>query len=171
MGFKIVSRKTAKTLARGTSVSNTSWSSESPRVKPGHMWASSCCFPFLSAENYIPHLDIHHRCASSFVGGCFHIVFLLSVTLLYFVVSPDNLFFFHLREYFLVFFHVYWYSKSAADTSLAFGTTRSGWWMNGKALTILNKSCLSKLSQIMASKTLKKYVLLTDSEVQTFLQG
>ena len=108
MGFKIVSRKTAKTLARGTSVSNTSWSSESPRVKPGHMWASSCCFPFLqSADNYIPHLDIHHRCASSFVGGCFHIVFLLSVTLLYFVVSPDNLFFFHFREYFLVFFHVY----------------------------------------------------------------
>ena len=92
MGFKIVSQKTAKTLARGTSVSNTSWSSESPRVKTGHMWASSCCFPFLSAENYIPHLDIHHRCASSFVGGCFHIVFLLSVTLLYFVVSPDNLF-------------------------------------------------------------------------------
>ena len=104
MGFKIVSRKTAKTLARCTSVSNTSWSSESPRVKPGHVWASSCCFPFLSAENYIPHLDIHHRCASSFVGGCFHIVFLLSVTLLYFVVSPDNLFFFHFREYFLVFF-------------------------------------------------------------------
>ena len=160
MGFKIVSRKTAKTLARGTSVSNTSWSSESPRVKPGHMWASSCCFPFLSAENYIPHLDIHHRCASSFVGGCFHIVF----------CSPSR-FCILSSVQIICCLSLQRYSKSAADTSLAFGATRSGWWMNGKALTILNKSCLSELSQIMASKTLKKYVLLTDSEVQTFLQG
>ena len=35
-------------------------------------------------------------------------------------------------------FHMYWYSKSATDTSLAFGATRSGWWMNGKAFTILD---------------------------------
>ena len=64
-----------------------------------------------------------------------------------------------------------WYSQSAADTSLAFGATRSGWWMNGKAFTILNTSCLSELSRIMAAKTLKKSVSLTDNEVQTFLEG
>ena len=52
-------------------------------------------------------------------------------------------------------FHVCWYSQSAAETSLAFGATRSGWWMNGKAFTILNTSCLSELSRIMAAKTLK----------------
>ena len=42
--------------------------------------------------------------------------------------------------------------------------------MNGKAFTILNTSCLLELSQIMAAKTLKKSVSLTDSEVQTFLE-
>ena len=40
--------------------------------------------------------------------------------------------------------------------SLAFGATRSGWWMNGKVFTILNTSCLSELSWIRAAKTLKK---------------
>ena len=55
----------------------------------------------------------------------------------------------------IVFFHVCRYSQSAADTSLAFGATRSGWWMNGKVFTILNTSCLSELSWIMAAKTLK----------------
>ena len=43
--------------------------------------------------------------------------------------------------------------------------------MNSKAFTILNTSCLSELSRIMAAKTLKKSVSLTDSEVQTFLEG
>ena len=33
-----------------------------------------------------------------------------------------------------------WYRQSAADTSLAFRSIRSGWWMNGKAFTILNPS-------------------------------
>ena len=55
----------------------------------------------------------------------------------------------------IVFFHVCWYSQSAAYTSLTFGATWSGWWMNGKAFTILNTSCLSELSRIMAAKTLK----------------
>ena len=64
-----------------------------------------------------------------------------------------------------------WYSQSAAYTSLAFGATRSGWWMNGKAFTILITSCLSELSWIMVAKTLKKSVSLTDNEVQTFLEG
>ena len=42
--------------------------------------------------------------------------------------------------------------------------------MNGKAFTILNTSCLSELSRIMAAKTLKKSVSLTDNDVQTFLE-
>ena len=63
-----------------------------------------------------------------------------------------------------------WYSQSAAYTSLVFGATRSGWWMNGKTFTILNTSCLSELSRIMAAKTLKKSVSLTDNDVQTFLE-
>ena len=75
------------------------------------------------------------------------------------------------REKLSYFFHVCWYSQSAADTSLAFGATRSGWWMNGKAFTILNTSCLSEFSRIMAAKTLKKSVSLIDNEVQTFLEG
>ena len=54
----------------------------------------------------------------------------------------------------MVFFHVCWYSQSAADTSLAFSATRSGWWINRKAFTILNTSCLSELSRIMPAITL-----------------
>ena len=62
----------------------------------------------------------------------------------------------HVKKYLLFFFFfTCWYSQSAAYTSLAFGTTRSGWWMNGKTFTILNASCLSELSRIMAAKTLK----------------
>ena len=53
------------------------------------------------------------------------------------------------------YFFTCWYSQSAADSSLAFGVTRSGWWMKGKAFTILNTSCLSELSRIRAAKTLK----------------
>ena len=59
----------------------------------------------------------------------------------------------HVKKYCIVY--VCWCSQSAAYTSLAFGATRSGWWMNGKSFTILNTSCLSELSQIMAVKTLK----------------
>ena len=71
----------------------------------------------------------------------------------------------------IVFFHVCWYGQSTAFTSLAFGATRSGWWINGKAFTILNTSCFSELSRIMAAKTLKNSVSLTDKEVQTFPEG
>ena len=56
----------------------------------------------------------------------------------------------------IVFLHVCWYRQSAAYKSLAFGTTRSGWWMKGKAFTILKTSCLSEFSRIMAAKTLSK---------------
>ena len=59
------------------------------------------------------------------------------------------------REKLSYFFHVCWYSQSAADTSLAFGALRSGGWMNGKVFTILNTSCLSEGSRIMAAKALK----------------
>ena len=41
--------------------------------------------------------------------------------------------------------------------------------MNGKAFKILNTSCLSELSRIMAVKTLK-IRSFTDSEVQTVLK-
>ena len=43
--------------------------------------------------------------------------------------------------------------------------------MHGKAITILNTSCLSELSRIMAAKTLKKTASLTDSEVHTLIEG
>ena len=43
--------------------------------------------------------------------------------------------------------------------------------MNGKAFTILNTSCLSWESSNYGSWNTKKYVLLTDSEVQTFPEG
>ena len=59
----------------------------------------------------------------------------------------------HVKKF--VFFHVCWYGQSAADTPLAFGATRPGWWMNGKAFTILNTSCLSEFHQIMTAKTFK----------------
>ena len=39
--------------------------------------------------------------------------------------------------------------------------------MNGKAFTIPNTRCLSELSRIMADKTPKKSVSLTDDDVQT----
>ena len=42
--------------------------------------------------------------------------------------------------------------------------------MNGKAFTILNESTLSGLSRIMAAKTQKDFVSLTDIEVQNFLE-
>ena len=42
------------------------------------------------------------------------------------------------REKIWYFFTCVWYRQSAADTSLAFCTTRSGWWMNGEAFAILN---------------------------------
>ena len=43
--------------------------------------------------------------------------------------------------------------------------------MNSKAFTILNTSCLSKLSRILTAKHKKKSVSLIESEVQTFLKG
>ena len=55
----------------------------------------------------------------------------------------------------IVFFHVCWYSQSAAGTSLAFGATRSGWWMNSKAFTILNAMKFVGTSRIVAANILK----------------
>ena len=48
-----------------------------------------------------------------------------------------------------------WYRQLAADTSLAFRVTRSGWWMNGKAFVISIYDSLSEFFRIMAAKTLK----------------
>ena len=59
------------------------------------------------------------------------------------------------REKIRYFFTCVWYRQSAADTSLAFRTTRSGWWMNGKAFTILNPRPLSEHFRIMATKKIK----------------
>ena len=42
--------------------------------------------------------------------------------------------------------------------------------MKRKTFTMLNTSCLSELSRIMAAKTLKKSVSLTGNDVQTFLE-
>ena len=42
------------------------------------------------------------------------------------------------REKISYFFTCVWCSRSAADKSFAFGATRLGRWMNGKAFTILN---------------------------------
>ena len=42
------------------------------------------------------------------------------------------------REKISYFFHVCWYSQSATDTSLAFGATRTIWWMISKAFPVLN---------------------------------
>ena len=41
------------------------------------------------------------------------------------------------REKISYFFTFVWYRESAADTSLVFRATRSGWWKNGEAFTIL----------------------------------
>ena len=38
-----------------------------------------------------------------------------------------------------------WYRQSATDMSLAFRATRSGWWMKGKAFTILNPRLFVKI--------------------------
>ena len=43
------------------------------------------------------------------------------------------------REKISYFFTCVWYRQSATDTSFAFRTTRSGWWMNGKAFTIQDR--------------------------------
>ena len=55
--------------------------------------------------------------------------------------------------------------------SLAFGATRPGWWMNGKALKILNTRRLSELSRILAAKHSCVWTSLTDNGVQTFQEG
>ena len=43
------------------------------------------------------------------------------------------------------FFTCLRYRQSAADTSLAFRVTLSGWWMNGKAFTILNPRLFAEM--------------------------
>ena len=47
------------------------------------------------------------------------------------------------------------FRHSAADTSFASRATWSGWWMNGKAFTVLNLRSFVGVFRIMAAKTLK----------------
>ena len=75
------------------------------------------------------------------------------------------------REKIRYFFTCVWYRQSAADTSHAFRATRSGWWMNGKAFTILNpRSFVRIFSDYFCLKTEIFVSTLTDSDVQTFLE-
>ena len=75
------------------------------------------------------------------------------------------------REKIRYFFTCVWYCQSAADTSHAFRATRSGWWMNGKAFTILNPRWFFRIfSDYFCLKTEIFVSTLTDSDVQTFLE-
>ena len=75
------------------------------------------------------------------------------------------------REKIRYFFTCVWYRQSAADTSHAFRATRSGWWMSGKAFTILNpRSFVRIFSDYFCLKTEIFVSTLTESDVQTFLE-
>ena len=75
------------------------------------------------------------------------------------------------REKIRYFFTCVWYRQSAADTSHAFRATRSGWWMNGKAFTILNpRSFVRIFSDYFCLKSEIFVSTLTESDVQTFLE-
>ena len=64
-----------------------------------------------------------------------------------------------------------WYRKSAADTSLAFRATQSGWWMNSEACTILNPRSFAAIFSDYGCQNTEKSVLPRESDVQTFLEG
>ena len=64
-----------------------------------------------------------------------------------------------------------WYRQSAVDTSLAFRATRSGWWMNSEALTILNTRPFVGTFSDYGGWNTKNSVPLTESDVQTFQEG
>ena len=50
------------------------------------------------------------------------------------------------REQIRYFFTCVWYRQSDTDTSLTFGVTRSGWWINGKPCTILTSGLFVRTS-------------------------
>ena len=55
--------------------------------------------------------------------------------------------------------------------SLGFRATRAGWWTNGKAFTIHNPKSFNRIIADYGSWDAEKSVSLTDSDVQTFLDG
>ena len=50
----------------------------------------------------------------------------------------------HVKKY-NIFFTCVGFRQSTADASLAFRATRSGWWVNGKAFTILNPRSFNEI--------------------------
>ena len=64
-----------------------------------------------------------------------------------------------------------WYSQSAVDTSLAFRATRSGWWMNDEALTILNPWLFVRIFLDYGCLNTEKSVSLTDIDFQSFAKA
>ena len=69
------------------------------------------------------------------------------------------------------FFTCLWYSQSAANTSHAFRATRSGWWMNGEALTILNPWLFVRIFSDYGCLNTEKSVSLTDIDFQSFVEA
>ena len=51
-----------------------------------------------------------------------------------------------------------------------FRATRSGWWMNGKAFTILNTRSFVKIFSDNGCQNTEKSVSLTGSNIRTFLE-
>ena len=76
---------------------------------------------------------------------------------------------FHVKN--TIFFTCVWYRQSAADTSLAFRATRSGWWMNGEALTILNPWLFVRIFSDYGCLNTEKSVSLTDIDFQSFVEA
>ena len=56
-------------------------------------------------------------------------------------------------------------------TSLTFRVTQSGWWMNTGAFNILNPRSFVGIFSDYGCQNTEKSVLLTESDVQTFLEG
>ena len=69
------------------------------------------------------------------------------------------------------FFLRVWYRQSAADTSIVFCTTWSGWWMNGKAFIILNPWSFVRIFSDYGCQNSEKLILCKDIDLQTLLEG
>ena len=74
------------------------------------------------------------------------------------------------REKIQYFFTCVWNSQSVTDTSLAFGTSRSGWWMAKPSPFSIQEVCRN-FHGLWRLKHWKIRTSLTDSDVKTFLEG
>ena len=74
------------------------------------------------------------------------------------------------REKIQFFFTCVWNSQSVTDTSLAFGTSRSGWWMAKPSPFSIQEVCRN-FHGLWRLKHWKIRTSLTDSDVKTFLEG